>query len=267
MRGIHSRKARIRQFALTVSLAAIIGLFLSNIAIGSEPSSLPAEARCATYFPQEAHINALPRGLLESIAQIETGGAGERVSADGWPWAIHVNNDSRFFATKADAVQEAQRLQAQGEDSLDVGCMQVNLHYHPGAFSSLEEAFDPAHNVAYAARFLASLHANHVSWPEAVARYHSADPERGGPYSARVMAIRDGTADIQATPSSDVTSKSGGSPLVISEAELRHPDLLTQAWLHQQAVMRDLLVAGKPPRLARLVVLGDETQAAPNSGQ
>jgi hypothetical protein len=267
MWGTYSRGARIRRFALMVSSAVTVSLFLSDITTGSELPSLPAEARCATYFPQEAHINALPRGLLESIAQVETGGAGGRVSADGWPWAIHVNNDGRFFATKAEAVQEAQRLLAQGEDSLDVGCMQVNLHFHPGAFSSLEDAFDPAHNVAYAARFLASLHADHVSWAEAVARYHSADPERGGPYSAQVMAIRDGTADTPVNPSAEARSKSGGDSLVISEAELRHPDRLTQAWLHQQAVMQELLVAGKPSRLARLVVLGDGAQTAPKAGQ
>jgi hypothetical protein len=32
--------------------------------------------------------------------------------------------------------------------------MQINLKHHPGAFASLEEAFDPQKNIAYAAQFL-----------------------------------------------------------------------------------------------------------------
>ncbi len=35
--------------------------------------------------------------------------------------------------------------------------MQVNLGYHPEAFASLEAAFDPRRNVAYATRFLLEL--------------------------------------------------------------------------------------------------------------
>ncbi|HCF18886.1 MAG TPA: hypothetical protein DEV96_12760, partial [Rhodospirillum rubrum] len=55
----------------------------------------------------------------------------------------------------------------------DVGCMQVNLRYHGGAFDSLEEAIDPAANVAYAASFLRRLFDDTNDWAEAVTAYHS----------------------------------------------------------------------------------------------
>ncbi len=217
--------------------------------------ALAADANCATYFPREARAAALPRGLLESIAQVETGGANSTASADGWPWAIHVNDEGRYFATKDEAVAAARRLLAQGEDSLDVGCMQVNLHYHPEAFASLEDAFDPARNVAYAARFLASLHNANTSWAEAVARYHSADPERGRAYRERVMAVRAGAGEQAPRQPS---RPDGG--LTITEADLRQPDSLADAWQRQQTAMRQLSAAGKPSRLARLVIVGDKIQ-------
>jgi hypothetical protein len=67
--------------------------------------------------------------------------------------------------------------------------MQVNLHHHPDAFFSLEQAFDPASNVAYAGRFLRSLFADSGAWDEAAGRYHSATPELKDPYRDKVVQI------------------------------------------------------------------------------
>jgi hypothetical protein len=79
------------------------------------------------------------------------------------------------------------RLQARGVRNIDVGCMQVNLHYHPDAFASLEEAFDPAANVAYAADFLVELRREARSWTRAVGQYHSREAIRGNGYRAKVF--------------------------------------------------------------------------------
>jgi hypothetical protein len=67
--------------------------------------------------------------------------------------------------------------------------MQINLQNHPAAFASLDEAFDPAANTAYAARFLRALYVQTGSWPAAAAAYHSQTPGIGEPYRDRVMAI------------------------------------------------------------------------------
>jgi hypothetical protein len=72
--------------------------------------------------------------------------------------------------------------------SIDVGCMQVNLRHHPNAFASLEEAFDPAANARYAARFLTELHATRNDWLRAAAHYHSHTPQFADAYRARVEA-------------------------------------------------------------------------------
>jgi transglycosylase-like protein with SLT domain len=70
-----------------------------------------------------------------------------------------------------------------------VGCMQVNLMYHPGAFATLDQAFDPAPNAAYAARFLTSLYAKLRDWPEAAAAYHSFTPGPNAQYAKLIAAV------------------------------------------------------------------------------
>ena len=91
--------------------------------------------------------------------------------------------------SRAEAIATVAALQARGIRSVDVGCLQVNLLHHPGAFASLEEAFEPAANARYAARFLRELQGRAGgAWSQAVAWYHSATPERGEAYRLRVMA-------------------------------------------------------------------------------
>ena len=117
-----------------------------------------------------------PQGLLTAISLVETGtptDPDERLMA--WPWTINVNGEGKFFDTKEAAVAEVRALIDQGQRSIDVGCMQVNLRYHPNAFRSLDDAFDPSTNVAYGAQFLKSLHQLQGAWAAAVERYHSSD--------------------------------------------------------------------------------------------
>jgi hypothetical protein len=65
--------------------------------------------------------------------------------------------------------------------------MQINLHFHPDAFDTLEQAFDPAFNVAYAVSFLTDLRASQNSWTKAIGRYHSATPQFANRYRAKVF--------------------------------------------------------------------------------
>ena len=65
--------------------------------------------------------------------------------------------------------------------------MQINLKYHPHAFDSLEAAFDPAENVAYAVRFLGELKARWGSWSRTTGKYHSNTPRLSNRYRAKVV--------------------------------------------------------------------------------
>lgn len=136
------------------------------------------------------HAAGIPPGLLLAIGRRESGRADARAAAVlPWPWAVNREGEDHVFESQADAIAYVAAAQRAGSRSIDVGCFQINLKYHPTAFASLDEAFDPAANAAYAARFLTDLHDRTGSWDTAVAWYHSATPSEGAPYRDAVLAI------------------------------------------------------------------------------
>lgn len=147
-------------------------------------------AACATAIAAAERGSGIPAGLLAAIARVESGRPRPGGGVAPWPHAINAGGTGRYPETKAAAIAEVEALRGRGITSVDVGCMQVNLFHHPLAFASLEAAFDPATNVAYAARFLRDLRARTGNWAEAVAQYHSGEPGRGLAYHSRVRVAR-----------------------------------------------------------------------------
>ncbi len=133
-------------------------------------------------------ISGVPAHLLTAIARTESGRAlpGDR-AVSAWPWTVMAEGRGRFLANKSEAIAEVERLRTRGVTNIDVGCMQVNLRYHGKAFISLEEAFDPLSNIAYAAAFLTDLRREAHSWRKAVGYYHSRDVKRSNSYRRKVM--------------------------------------------------------------------------------
>jgi len=132
----------------------------------------------------------IPWRLLRAIARVESGREDPKTGAVvPWPWTLNVEGESQFHASKAEALAALHQVRDQGTENVDVGCMQINLYYHQGVFTSMDQALDPKRNTQYGASFLRALYAATGSWPEAVRRYHSATPDLGESYAARVMAV------------------------------------------------------------------------------
>lgn len=174
--------------------ATLLLLLLSITSVASarsrhlKPAPPPDPNSCSPALDAAEHDAALPSRLIHSIALVESG----RLQPGGvraWPWTVNVGGAGLYFDTKADAVREVVMLQSLGVRSIDVGCMQISLLFHPDAFASLDDAFDPATNAHYAAHFLTRLHAQFGTWPAAAAAYHSQTPEIGADYERRVMAL------------------------------------------------------------------------------
>src|SRR4051812_35095139 len=151
------------------------------------PQSASQACRQAVAAAERAH--GIPTHLLAAVARVESG---RRDQSSGtfnpWPWTINMDGQGSFHDTKAQAVAAAQAMRPRVGRSIDVGCMQISLVHHPNAFPGLNEAFDPAANADYGARFLAQLHDKTGSWPDAVAQYHSATPDIGQEYQRKVYA-------------------------------------------------------------------------------
>ena len=154
----------------------------------SGPTAAPGSS-CRAAIRAAEHAHAIPNDLLAAIAQVESGRRDPVTGVrDPWPWTIDAEGQGAFYATKTEAIAAVRALQARGVRSIDVGCLQINLQQHPGAFATLDQAFDPATNAGYGARFLAELFAQTGRWPRAAALYHSATPGLADDYRRRVLA-------------------------------------------------------------------------------
>ncbi len=142
---------------------------------------------CTKYISRYERQYGIPTHLLAAISTTESGRyhKGLKISIP-WPWTINVEGKGYYFDSKQEAIAAVKQHRARGAKSIDVGCMQVNLIHHGQAFASLEKAFEPEHNVEYAASFLRSLYQGGKSWKKAAADYHSKTPSRGGKYVGNV---------------------------------------------------------------------------------
>jgi hypothetical protein len=145
---------------------------------------------CRGAIQQAETGSQLPQHLMGAIARVESGRPNPMTGRiHPWPWTTNAEGHGNFFETKAQAIAFTRQLQARGVQSIDVGCMQINLMYHPDAFQNLEEAFDPAANTRYAVKFLSQLREKTGNWETASAWYHSANPEEGGAYREKVATV------------------------------------------------------------------------------
>jgi hypothetical protein len=180
-----------KQAAQHIRAGAVIALFgaLSFVPPALAQDDIPPEMQCLRYIQSQERNLGIPGGLLTAIGLVEAGRPMDNGQSVIWPWTVNVNGQGRYFATKEEAVNETRKLMDEGQRSIDVGCVQVNLRYHPNAFRTLDEAFDPATNVAYGAQFLQSLHELQGSWPNAVERFHSSEDGRRAEYRDKVLAV------------------------------------------------------------------------------
>ena len=177
-------------FARCLPLLALLAPLLLGPAAAALPLTTQIYDPCAAAMSQAERAKGIPAHLLRAIGLGESGRWDpDRRARVAWPWTINVEGEGHFFPTKAAAIAAVRAYQAKGHRSIDVGCMQINLVHHGIAFADLDEAFDPAHNVAYAASFLTDLKNNNNSWTLAVGFYHSASPQFNQPYRAKILEL------------------------------------------------------------------------------
>ncbi len=128
--------------------------------------------------------------LLTTISSVETGRWNAKMQQSlAWPWTVNSQGKGTYYKTKAEAIRAVKKLQAQGVRSIDVGCMQINLAYHPDAFKNLDEAFDPYKNAEYAAKFLKNLYESRDNdWIKAAMAYHSSVPKKALRYKNKLVS-------------------------------------------------------------------------------
>lgn len=145
-------------------LPAIAALALISFTSEAEAS----RGACEGAISAAATKYGVPEGILYSVGLTETGRKGSLA-----PYAMNVEGKAYYFDDLDAALEAFERARTGGVKLIDVGCMQINQHFHGEHFTSVEAMFDPRLNVEYAARFLSNLHNRHETWTMAVARYHA----------------------------------------------------------------------------------------------
>jgi soluble lytic murein transglycosylase-like protein len=123
---------------------------------------------CEQELVRAAAMHNVPLGMLYAIGLSETGRNGSLR-----PYALNIDGRATYEMTKDEALHAFKDAQRAGAKFIDIGCMQINHRYHAESFDRLEDMFDPAKNVAYAARFLSELKEREGTWTKAIARYHA----------------------------------------------------------------------------------------------
>lgn len=100
-----------------------------------------------------------------------------------------------FFATEADARRARMQSGSPPGGSIrkirpmmiDLGLMQINLYWHHEQMGSFEQALDPAWNLRYGAKYLASLIRQKGSVKEAIGYYNAKTYSKRLAYTRRVL--------------------------------------------------------------------------------
>jgi hypothetical protein len=150
---------------------------------------------CTAALFRASHETGVPLRLLTTLAPIESGLAGRDGQVRPWPWTLNTNGRGSYhFRTRAAAERHLAALIAAGIDNVDIGCMQVNWHWHGRAFPSPAAALSPILNVRYAALLLREYRSRSGTWAGAVGLYHSRNLQLAEAYRCRVArALAPGT--------------------------------------------------------------------------
>lgn len=132
----------------------------------------------------------VPAEILQAIGRVESGRQiGGQLQP--WPWTVNLGGAGAFFVSAQEAEDHVTRAMNAGQSNIDIGCFQINLHWHGAAFESVADMMQPLKNAVYAAKFLLELKARHGTWDGAVGAYHSGRSDAAAGYLAKVAAQLD----------------------------------------------------------------------------
>ena len=143
-------------------------LAVALLSCNGTPASAQPPMSCEHEIARAAAHYDIPLAVFYAVGLNETGWKGRLQ-----PYSMNIDGRAVANASLAEALARFNAAKASGARMIDIGCMQINHHYHAARFGSIEAMFDPALNVDYAARFLRELKQREGSWTMAVARYNA----------------------------------------------------------------------------------------------
>jgi hypothetical protein len=233
------------------AVRSTLSWLLGSVVLSGLPlPGLAAPEICEAASAAVARETGVPAPVMLALTLTETGRRiGGRLRP--WPWAANGGGQGHWFATPDEAARYAGAQLAQGRRSFDLGCFQINWHWHGAHFARPEDLLDPMVSGRYAARLLRDLHAELGSWTAAAGAYHSRTPALAARYRARFEQIlADLPGGFAADPGTRVAT--GRGPVPDLRASAPPPDPPPPRENHFPLLRAS---AAQSPRLASLVPL------------
>lgn len=182
-------------------------LLMLWLVLGPATGAIAQARLCDAAALQAARDTGVPRSVLLTLTRVETGR-----SRDGriepWPWTLNMGGPGSWHDSAEAALAMASRAVAEGRRNIDLGCFQINYHWHGAQFTGLAQMLDPDVNARYAAEFLRDLHAELGDWTAAAGAFHSRNPIHATRYLARYREIGAAMAGEDPVPASGPTGLS-----------------------------------------------------------
>ncbi len=170
-RSHHSNGIQVVEMTKCLPLGLLLGSGVLSLALLSNsprPAVAEQENICEREMIAASEAEDVPLGVLYAVGLTETGRRGSL-----HPYALNIEGKSVFAESKGAALAQFTEARREGKTLIDLGCMQINHHYHGAEFDSPSAMLEPRSNVRYAARFLKQLRQREGNWTMAVARYHA----------------------------------------------------------------------------------------------
>jgi hypothetical protein len=170
----------------TVSLPKRIITTDSSTILNRSPSKLQS-----TLWWQIAKHHQLDPYILYAVALVESAKGNHLNHVTPWPWAINKSGKAIIPGSQQEARAILNKTLAEGGRNIDVGLMQINLHWHGHRVGKPEQLLNPVTNLQIGALVLAeAIQSAPHNLVLGIGRYHSwQNTEAAVSYGRRVLAV------------------------------------------------------------------------------
>jgi hypothetical protein len=147
-------------------------------------------------------VAQVPAEVMYAIGLQESGTTlgGQRGFAP-WAWVLNVNNEGRFFRTRAEASEALAAEVERGNRRVAVGMLQIHLRWNGHRVQDPLTLLDPSVNLRVAADVLAECGQRFPDTFGKLACYYSGDVDQEGRWYARQVLAKAGHRASAAAPS------------------------------------------------------------------
>jgi len=157
----------------------------------------PAAATNAVLEIQESHwleamrIGRVNSEILYAISLQESGTSFNGMRNYGpWPWTMNINNEPRYYSSRAAARHALASEVEAGNRSVAVGMWQIYLRYNDHYVDNPLDLIDPVTNLFVAAQVLRDCGNQYKTTRNVLSCYHSGDLDEAGlDYADRVLKL------------------------------------------------------------------------------